>query len=217
MYSRKWRNIDWMSISGTSKKASFLTYLHDVIFSMYIIQVDSGDLRASRNHKCVETHSCIWHDSFMYVTWLIHICAMAQSFMWRHSCVHIDGWVMSHTWMSHAKYMNESWHIYDCAMSHGSVIYVTSHTWRSHHLCDINESSCMSYVTSHLWHKWKSCHIHEFMWRHSPIYVTQVDSGNLQAWRNHICVMTHSCVWHDSFIHVTWLINRLILISDFPY
>jgi len=60
------------------------------------------------------THSCVWHDSFMCVTWLIHMCDMTHSYVWHDSficvtlCVrfhvsHDSEWVMSH--------MGESCHI----------------------------------------------------------------------------------------------------------
>jgi len=29
------------------------------------------------------THSCVWHDSFMCVTWLIHVCDMTYSCVWQ--------------------------------------------------------------------------------------------------------------------------------------
>jgi len=33
-------------------------------------------------HVCATTHSCVWHDSFMCVTWLIHACDMTHSCVW---------------------------------------------------------------------------------------------------------------------------------------
>jgi len=59
-----------------------------------------------RDDKCDMTHSCVWHDSFMRVTWLIHGCGMAY-YMWHDSSecrcamnrrslpIHI---LVSHTW-----------------------------------------------------------------------------------------------------------------------
>jgi len=34
-------------------------------------------------HVCDVTHSCVWRDSFMCVTWLIHACAVTPSCLWR--------------------------------------------------------------------------------------------------------------------------------------
>jgi len=36
-----------------------------------------------RNHLCDMTHSYVRHDSFIYVTWLIHMCDMTHSYVWQ--------------------------------------------------------------------------------------------------------------------------------------
>jgi len=33
-------------------------------------------------HVCDMTPLCVWHDSFMCVTWLIHVCDMTHSYVW---------------------------------------------------------------------------------------------------------------------------------------
>ena len=34
-------------------------------------------------HMCDMTHSYVWHDSFISVTWLIHMCDMIHSYVWQ--------------------------------------------------------------------------------------------------------------------------------------
>jgi len=38
-------------------------------------------------HMCDRTHSYVWHDSFIYVTWLIHMCDMTHSYVWHDSFI----------------------------------------------------------------------------------------------------------------------------------
>jgi len=144
----------------------------------------------------------MWHDSFIYVTWLIHICDMTHSYMWHDSCCI---WLsLTHrTWM-HPGVVNESCHIHMCDMTHS---YDMNDLWRSH----------VTYMN-------ESCHIYEWVMSHiqSPTYIwmhlgafnaphSQHTSGAWGALHApsciHICDMTHSYMWHDSFIYATWLIH----------
>ena len=36
-------------------------------------------------HVCNMTRSCVWHDSFMRVAWLIHVCHMTRARVWHDS------------------------------------------------------------------------------------------------------------------------------------
>ena len=103
------------------------------------------------------------------------------------SC-HIYEWDMSHRWMSHFAHMNESFLI----PSHRWMSHVTDET---HHVTQIVEPChthgyrrVMSRIwMSHVTHMKESCHRHE--WDISHRVLTDV---------------THSYVWHDSFICETW-------------
>jgi len=66
-------------------------------------------------HVCDMTHTCMWHDSYMYVTRLIHLCDM------------------THTYMRHDSYIYVTWLIH---MWHDSYIYVT---WLIH-ICDTTDT-----------------------------------------------------------------------------
>ena len=132
-------------------------------------------------HMCDMTHSYMWHDSFIYVTWLIHICNMTQSDMLHDSFIYV-------TWLNHA------WHnAFICDMHHISFICIMSRIW----------------IMARIWHIWM---------RHASIYSCVCQDSFLDsimrnpillicvACRIHVCAMTHSYVCHDSFICVTWSI-----------
>jgi len=126
--------------------------------------------------RCDMTHSYVtdwstcdvwlihtWHDSFMYVTWLIHRVNYFMTCLIQKPCYGVAAWVMSnttwvmsHTWMSHVTYewgmahMSESCHI---CMRH--VKYNMSHVTYEWVMSRMNESChvWVSHVTIN-----KACH-----------------------------------------------------------
>ena len=113
--------------------------------------------------------------------WMSHVTHMNES-------CHTYEWVMSHIWMSHVTHMNESRHTYE---------WVMSHIWMSH-VTYMNESCHTSGSPSHQppIAARLSCFLDR--WHALLQYVIRL---------LHTCDMTHSHVWHDSFICVTWLIR----------
>ena len=67
-------------------------------------------------HMCDMTHSYVWHSSFICVTWLIHMWDMTHSYVWQSRRVHVCDTAevihvcLSHLWMCLVTYVNESWH-----------------------------------------------------------------------------------------------------------
>ena len=64
-------------------------------------------------HVCNMTRSCVWHDSFMCVAWLIHVCHMTRARVWHDS-------FMSHnnqfsTILAHVVVHNFFYHMVDYA------------------------------------------------------------------------------------------------------
>jgi len=55
------------------------------------------------------THSCVWRDCFIFVTWFIHICDVVPWYSWR-------VWFV---WVTHMRDMTHSY------VRHASLIYVT--------------------------------------------------------------------------------------------
>jgi len=98
------------------------------------------------------THSCVWHDSFMCVTWLIHVCDMTHAMCdMTHSCAWHDSvkcvtWLshvcdMTHSYVWHDSFICVTWLIHVCDMTHSyswhdSFICVT---WLFH-VCDMTHS-----------------------------------------------------------------------------
>jgi len=88
---------------------------------------------------------------------------------------------MAHIWVSHGAHMSESWRTYE---------WVISHIWVGH--ATYMNGSCHTY-------EWVMAHI----WGSLVIHTAKVQLTRLP----HMCAMTHSYVWHDPFIYVTWLMS----------
>jgi len=116
---------------------------------------------------CDMTHSCVWHDSFICVTWLIHMCDVTHSYVRYvpyHSCVWCDLFCVTfNIHMENVKRINESRHTYK---------WVMSHIWMWHALC-------------HIQHPYKICPTH-YAWVTSHIYMSHVTHMNVtySAWHS---------------------------------
>jgi len=170
--------------------------------------------------------TCVLHDWFMCVAWLIHVCDMAHSCVWRDSiiCVTwlIHAWLIYVvTWLIHLIYMTRShawpapficvaslFHTHDtthACVRHTSVIYGT---WLNATYGHGVAHSCVMWLIyicnvphSHIWHS--------YVWHDSFICVTCLIqySFTCVTWLIHIRNRTHFFVWHNSFTCVTWLIR----------
>jgi len=91
------------------------------------------------------THSYVWHDSFIFATWLIHMCDMTHSYVWHDSFI-CEIWLihmcdMTHLYVWHDSFICVTWLIHTCDMTHSyvrhdSFIHVT---WLIH-TCDMTHS-----------------------------------------------------------------------------
>ena len=94
----------WMShITLTHMNESHHTHSYEWVTSHSFIGM-SRVTHMNETHTHVihaMTHSCVCHDSFMCVPWLIHVCAMTHSFVWLDSGVFVNRLsVTSHRRMS---------------------------------------------------------------------------------------------------------------------
>jgi len=147
--------------------------------------------RRYRRSHCLH----VWHDSFICVTWLIHMCDMTHWCVWHYWFIWVP-WViyrcaMTHSYVCHDSFICVPWLIHMCDMGAMSHLYVrasplpqpllTSATWLIH-MRDMTDL---------------------YGWDDSFIC-----SGVATAAATvYMCDMTHSYVWHDSFICVTCLIH----------
>jgi len=115
------------------------------------------------------------HDSFMSVTWLIHVCDMTHSCEWRDLLVCVTCLIyvcdMTHSCMWHDSFMCVTWLIHVCDMTH-------SCEWRDLLVCVtcLIRSGVMSYSAAET--RVRS-HTHGFMWRR--IYCQDQCIGTRQA------------------------------------
>jgi len=131
-------------------------------------------------HKSAMTHSYVCHDSFTCVPWLIHMSAMTPSYV-----------CMTHSYIQRHSAAAPAVSASHCAMMH-SYIWHDLFTRVTRPYC--HDSSYL--WTTHLYACQDSCsqclpHPH-FLLRAVPLLI-------------HTCTMTHSHVYHDSFVPVPWL------------
>ena len=154
------------------------------------------------SHATHMNESCHTYERVTPHIWMSHVTHMNES-------CHTYEWVMSHIWMSRVTHMNESCHTYECVMAH---IWMTHskhmngscHAYECVVCAGIPKNQCthdtydwvVSPYTwmSHVTHMNESCHTYEWVTPHTWTGV-------------HVCDMTHSCVWSESFIYVTWRIH----------
>jgi len=168
---------------------------------------------------CDVTHSYVWHDSFICVTWLIRMCDATHSYICdtthvtQTSC-HTHERVTSHIKRSHGTglnnhvtHMNESCHTYEWVMTYQNrqidVLchtyessdtsgWVMSHVWMSH-VTHMNES-CDTYVN-------ESCHTYEWVMSHENRRIDALchtyESCHTYGW-----VMAHR--WMSDVTHI-WM------------
>jgi len=78
------------------------------------------------------THSYVWHDSYICITWLIHLCGMTHSYVWHNSFICV-------TWLIHL--CDVAWLIHTCDITHSYVWHDSfiCVTWLIH-ICDMTHS-----------------------------------------------------------------------------
>jgi len=153
-----------------------------------------------RIHMCDMTHSCVWNEAFLYVTWPIHMFDMTHS----------------HTWLD--VFLRVEWRIQMCSMTHtwkdlAHVIFLI-------HICDRTHfyayHGCMWVFCACVWYESIQCVV-EFMdhlWHESFLCVTWLihlyDMAHCWVWQNwHVWLnMTLRDVWDDFFINMAELVEN---------
>jgi len=172
---------------------------------------------------CDLTHSCVWHDSFICVTWLICTCDMTHSYVWYDSFICVTGLIhtcdMTHSYVWHNSFICVTWLAHMCDMTSPYVCHYLfiRMTWLIL-ICDMTHFD--------IWHDSFS-----FVARSEKrriccpwlILILMLRMTHFHSWQdssrctaiNTISklrqVKTHS--WHHSSSFVTWL----ILIRDMTH
>jgi len=126
---------------------------------------------------------------YSYEYGMSHLC-MSHGAHMNESCRTYQ-WVMMHIWKSHVTHINESYYSYE---------WVMSHLWTSHG-ANMNVS-CRTYqqITVHIWMS----------------HVTQ-RNNSYYAYKDSMSHITHSYVWHDSFISATCFIHMWLIYKCHTY
>jgi len=176
------------------------------------------------------------HDSFICMTWLVHMCDMKHSYV-RHDSFICVPWLVflcvtclicvcyvTHSYVMYQGFL--TWHIHKCDMtrscvSHDSSICVT---WLIH-MCHVTHSYILyqrQWCRRHsLWYRYLTWLIHMcvmtrilmcttwllYMCQKVQLYVVLETMVSQTFSVGGIPDMTHSQVWHDSYLCVTWLIS----------
>jgi len=162
------------------------------------------------------THSCVWHDPFLCVTWLIPVCDMTHSCVWHDSFLF---WCV--TWLTFAK----------CSSNLRLHEPTLSYVWRMHkfdmthsfawHDSPLPDAARFEVCVTRLIHMRDSflCVTNSCVWYDSLMCVTWLTFAPMQldfksVWHVsfirvthsykqliHVCDTTHLCTWHDSHLH----------------
>ena len=148
------------------------------------------ELLTPKSVQMLHRRSCVWHDSIICVTWLIHICAMTHSYAWHDSfiCLHVCD--MTHSYVCHDSFICAPWFICVCAVTHSCVTWLFQ-MWNDSFMCD-------AYIRKMT---------HSYICRDSFICGTGLKK-----------ILRTPYVWHDawdvshdSFICVPWLIHMFVV------
>jgi len=163
------------------------------------------------------THARVCHDSYTIVPWLIHTGNMAPSYVWHDSikCV---------TWLIHMCDTTLSYVRHDSFMS-TLITYATRHCNTLQHAatrCNTLQhavspgrdlGSTLITFRSRLFLKRRPASLSAITWDMTHSYVWH-DSFICVTWLIHMCDVTHLYVWHDSFVCVTLLNHMGLFLNE---
>ena len=191
-----------------------------------------------RTRAWVMSHACVWHDSCMCVTWLMHVCDMT------HACI-------SRFDMSHAALIMSQCDIIHSCVFHVTLMHMSPAALITYnmslvscipaHAAQHDSDSCLSYAIRH---EVGMTHVHACDITHtwmSYVILWRYECGVTYSWMNHVTLMhecdishpwmshaalitsqydiTHACVWHCDMTHadesccnhnVRWIMSYLL-------
>ena len=112
-------------------------------------------------YLCDMTHSPVWHDSFVCVTWLIPLNDMTHSFVWHESFICVTWLVhlcdMTHSFLLHDSFICVTWFIHMCDMTYsgrtrGSPRFTVTHAHKTRIVWHD------SFTHAYVWHDFSLIH-----------------------------------------------------------
>jgi len=178
-------------------------------------------------HICDITHSCVWHDSCIGVTyeWVI-IGGLTRSHIWMRHFSHMinsrptDEWVMSHLLLSPVPLVGEEW-----AMSHSWLSYSLHMKSYAPFLCLylVHECAytCIHTHTNMYMHIQASIciytqyvHVNSYIYRERGRERDRLEDESCHTYENvmtcmhvHVSDMTRAYEWHDAFISLSLVVH----------
>ena len=169
------------------------------------------------SHSYVTWH--MWHDSFYlsYHIWMTHKTDLYLVKRDPHSVKRAQ----SFTWLNGVTLLSDSIHSSKTLGSFDRmwVSFVKIQVSFVSHLY-VNDSLSFTWVNGVTqkiyWLKKSIVKTDRFRWGDPNVRSLIRESCDM-TWLSHLCDMTHSYVWHDSFICVTWLIGGIIRMMQHLY
>ena len=199
----------WMS-HGTHSNESY---------SVLLISTGCNDNKSLNTYDWVMAHSYVLHDSFIYVPWRIHMCAMTHSYVCNDSfiCVtrRIHMCAMTHSYVCHDALVCVTWLIHrlmhTCALTRWYEYY-NIHKWMSHtrsqvptpmsHGTHMNESwHTYEWVMANIW----MSHIQYYLYSQVPTPMSHVAHMNESAPQQ----MSHVAHRNESWHLNKWVMSRI--------
>jgi len=155
------------------------------------------------------THSYVWHDSFICVTWLIHMCDMTHSYVWHDSFICVTH---SYVWLIHVCQVQRAAALWTCHTNQWvmfviQVPFLYSYgTWRVPYervMSHVNES-CQSRGRDNVYEE--SCHVginHVTMNDSCQIRMSHVTYESVISHMNESCYTRELVMSHIWMSHVT--------------
>jgi len=137
------------------------------------------------SRRCDKIRLYVQHDSFVSATWLIRICDTTYSYA-RHDSFIGKTWLIhrcdvTRSYMQRDSYTRATW-LFRMRESCGRV------TW---HFIYVHSYMCI--------HMCAFMNVHSYV-RHDSFMLACLALACSYMCTSHVCDMTHSCVWDDSFL-----------------
>jgi len=210
-HSQNWRDsftcVTWLIHMWHDSSIWDMTHLH-MVRLIHMCKHDSFTCDMTHSQTTCLIH--IWKDSFTYdvthphTTWLIHV--WEDSFTRDMTHVHVWHDSFIGACMACLIHVVRKWDM--------SFVNETCHSWKNDmsHLRTIRERmTCLIYARliyarhemRHVIRERMTCLIYA---RHDSLTCVSMTYSDI-TWLIHMCDVTHSHVWRDSFTCVTWLIH----------